>query len=585
MSLLKQLLLSVTVAILVILVGTLAFSIEAARQYLDGQLQSESENAASSLALSLSQPANQDPITRELLMMAMFDGGQFRMIRLTSPTGETLFERVRQAGGAIGSDTNDRQQAPQWFVDLLPLAQPQAQRVISDGWKQVGELTLAVGDSYARTALWQSSSRMALLVLVAGSIWAIFVIALLQWFRRVLQQEISSQVRAIASSLQNTDSVPEPLPAPSRVAELSSVVTAIADTKELVRVAAKGQSDRIESLELEVNQDPVTLLPNRKYFVNELRRALAGHESSQTVHGFVMLFRQRDLPAVNAQMSRISADAWLTTVGERLNQLLAEHAEVKAQLARLNGSDFVVLMPGLDGPQAMHLVQQIRQLLQSLRVMLASGQWCRWSFALTDYTPSSSVSGVLARLDYALMRAESSGHSEVEFAAYGDEEAGSNLAGENQWRQMLVAALAAPDHLSLAVHPMVFKGMAASAEHSEALLSLCPPGGKPLMGSLFLPVAVRAGMSADFDLRAVVLGFEWLQDHAEQRLVVRVSLPSLMDTEFLPQLLGIVHLPVHQSVSSRLVLEIDAHHLIAYPEEVTDFCVAMPMNWRKPWKL
>ena len=52
MSLLKQLLISVTVAILAILAGTLVFSIDSARQYLDGQLQSEAENAASSLALS-----------------------------------------------------------------------------------------------------------------------------------------------------------------------------------------------------------------------------------------------------------------------------------------------------------------------------------------------------------------------------------------------------------------------------------------------------------------------------------------------------------------------------------------------------
>jgi hypothetical protein len=49
----------VTVAIVAILIGTLAFSIGAARQYLDGQLQSEARTP-SALALSLSQPANQD---------------------------------------------------------------------------------------------------------------------------------------------------------------------------------------------------------------------------------------------------------------------------------------------------------------------------------------------------------------------------------------------------------------------------------------------------------------------------------------------------------------------------------------------
>lgn len=81
MSLLKQLLLSVTVAISCILAGTLMFSIDGARDYLNTQLQVQSENAATSLALSLSQPHNQDPVTRELLMSALFDTGQFRNVR------------------------------------------------------------------------------------------------------------------------------------------------------------------------------------------------------------------------------------------------------------------------------------------------------------------------------------------------------------------------------------------------------------------------------------------------------------------------------------------------------------------------
>ena len=175
MSLLKQLLISVTVAIVAILIGTLAFSIGAARQYLDGQLQSESENAASSLALSLSQPANQDPVTQELLMMALFDGGQFKLIRLASPEGETLFERRRDKditdSSAPAAKLKDSA-APPWFVEMLPLRSPKAERVISDGWKQVGQLTLVVDDSYASQALWGSSVRLTGVVVLAGLAWA-----------------------------------------------------------------------------------------------------------------------------------------------------------------------------------------------------------------------------------------------------------------------------------------------------------------------------------------------------------------------------------------------------------------------------
>lgn len=570
MSLLKQLLISVTVAIVAILIGTLAFSIGAAREYLDGQLQSEGENAASSLALSLSQPANQDPVTRELLMMALFDSGQFKLIRLKSPQGQTLFERTRGAGAAAGEGArSQRARVPEWFAAALPLHRATAERAISDGWTQVGQLTLEVDDSYAREALWGSSVRMATLVVGAGLAWALFVVLLLQWFRKVLQREIATQVQAI-----DAGNGAQPAPAQrSIVAELMPVVRAIADTRERVQATSMEQIARIESLELEVNRDPGTQLPNRKYFVNELRRALSG-DAGRVAHGYVMLFRQWDLQALNAQMSRASADAWLASVVEHVGQVLKGQAEGGPQLARLNGSDFVVLMPALAGPQAMSLVQQIRQVLLSMRVRLAGGQWCRWSFALTDYSPSSSVTGVLSRLDYGLMRAESSGQAEVEYVAYGDDEVVSNMAGETLWRQMLIEALEAPGMLSLAVQPLSLAGADRSLVRSEASLSLNAASGETLMGSLFLPVAVRLGLSADFDLRAVAQGLAWLEEQADAELVVRISLPSLAQPDFLARLREVLQTAARLQ---RLCLELDAHGLVAYPQEVAEFCGAMAL--------
>lgn len=90
MSILRQLLLSVTIAIGVILLGTLALSVNAAREYLSGQLQVQSTDASVSLALSLSQPANNDPVLQELLVSALFDGGHFSLVRLSDPEGKVL---------------------------------------------------------------------------------------------------------------------------------------------------------------------------------------------------------------------------------------------------------------------------------------------------------------------------------------------------------------------------------------------------------------------------------------------------------------------------------------------------------------
>ena len=554
MSLLKHLLLSVSVAIVVILGGTLWLSMNSARQYLDGQLQSQSENAVSALALSLSQPANQDPVTRELLMMALFDSGQFRAVRLLDTEGKPLFERSHP-------ESLDNSTTPAWFAKLLPLSTPEAARSISDGWRQVGELTVKVDNAFAKDALWRSSVRTLLLVVLAGAVWALFVALLLNWFRKVLNEEISAQVMAIGSNAQSPAQPMRP-----RVAELSGVMSAISDTRERVRATAQEQTQRIESLELEVNLDPVTLLPNRKYFMNELRRVLQGDpdQADAPIGGHVLLFRQRDLQAINASMTRAQADQWLTSVAESVNFALAAGGNEGGMLARLNGSDFIVLMPGMEGPEAMQLVQQIRHDLQALRQPTGEGHWCRWAYALTDYGSNSTVSELLARLDQALMRSESVGQDEVEYLT---DATPRNTVGERQWQQVLEQALA-QDRLQLAISPQHYATATAQTERHEASLTLLDTDGKLLQGALFLPVAVRLGLSDAFDVRALRLAREWLVQHPQSQLVVKISLPSLADARFMPEVLALWQAPGEAPWLPRLWVELDAHGLVAYPDEM-----------------
>ena len=113
MSLLKQLLISVSLAIIIILGGTLWLSVDSARSYLNTQLQSQTDSAATSLALTLSQGVNQDPITQELIIMAQFDSGQFNQIQLRDPDGVVRISRQIE-DAHVGA-------APLWFQRLLPV--------------------------------------------------------------------------------------------------------------------------------------------------------------------------------------------------------------------------------------------------------------------------------------------------------------------------------------------------------------------------------------------------------------------------------------------------------------------------------
>src|SRR5699024_8596794 len=386
MTLLRQLLLSVTVAIVMILIGALVFSINGARDYLNAQLQAQSDNAATSLALTMSQSADPDRAEQELLIMALFDSGQFQAIELRDPDNELL----------VGRRASETPQAatPEWFDRLLPLQTPWASRPVSSGWSQIGNLTVVADDTDARLSLWVTSTRIFGWVVLAGLLWLIFVAVVLRWLRRALHAEITRQVDGVAAGKE-----PEPVYVSPQVIDFMPERNVMVQAREQVRASREESTARIESLTLELNTDPVSGVPNRRYFMNELRRALFVVDepgpAKRPESGYVLLCRQRDLGAMAQSLPRDEVDAWLKGVGSRLAEACEEFFETRLQLARLNGSDFVILMADVATSRAMEIAEKLRHTVLDSRIVLDGGNHCRWALAMTDYLQGDDLAGVM----------------------------------------------------------------------------------------------------------------------------------------------------------------------------------------------
>jgi diguanylate cyclase (GGDEF)-like protein len=547
MSILRRLLLSITLAIIVILAGTLAFSINAAREYLAGQLQTQAEDAAVSLALTLSQQSNQDPTTQELLVSALFDGGHFEHVQLTDPTGKVLVERHIE---------NHVIPVPSWFRTLVPLKANPANHVVSDGWRQIGSVTLVANDSFAWESLWTSSLRMAVLVMIAGIAWALFAFFLVNWIKSKLLREISDQVRAMGKG----ELAHGPLK--PRVKELEGVTDALQEARESLRITAEEHSARIESLTIELNQDPVTGAANRKFFINEFRRAL--ENPAPDALGHLVVFRQRDLMDINRHMHRAMVDQWLKTMYERLAAMLRDSAYPKALLARLNGSDFALLIPDSNTPQAMQLAEQLRTELRDQRIPVGEGGLCRWALALSSFGGGEEAGGILSRLDHALMQAESANDDRVFVASDSGHQARSQ--GEQAWRTLIETGIA-QGRFDLGIDPVV--DQRGNVVRHEATLLLHDEKGEIIPASLFIPPSVRLHLVDDCDLEAVRLALEWLRGH-EAELVVRAALPSLREEAYVDRLETLLR--AEPALAQRLYVEIDAHGLVESYTEVVDLC-------------
>lgn len=562
MSLLNRLLLSVSVVILCILVGMVALSVNSARSYLLDQLLVSTENTATSMALTLSQPSNQDPTTRELLLAGLYDSGQFRMLKLNSHTGDAVFVRDDSLD-LVGT-------TPHWFERLVALQAPVSVRQVSSGWEQAGELVVQLDSSYAVQQLWGNATKVAGFVLLVGCAWFLFAVVLVRWFKRALESEIQRRLSSVASANgANTDSG-------SSLPELETVGSLVSDFRERVQATEYQLNEQLESLSVELNSDEITGLPNRRYFINALKEALAGqsHPPGSGKVGHVLILRLRDLAWLSRFASRSEVDDWLKAIADALSDDLQDYQANGVILGRLNGSDFGVLLPGVAGPVATRIAQELRQRVSMFPSPVRHKPVMRWAIALADYLPGTDVGSLLARLDYRLMRAESAGgQNAIEYSSHGDV-SDSVAQGGEQWRSLLEQALA-DNRMSLSIEKRIYAN-GTQAEIAEAYLQLHDKENPALVMSayLFMPPAARVGLSGACDLRSIRLALVRLKQSADGDLIVRVSGASLLDGRFHEDLRLLLS---DSSVATsgalkQLVVEIDAQTLIMCAAETRDFC-------------
>ncbi|WP_313462235.1 EAL domain-containing protein [Achromobacter sp.] len=517
----------------------------AAHRYLSAQVTQQSEGGASALAWALSH-ATSSPADRSTLANELFEQGLYALVRITDEGGNTVAE-YKKRQHAAGRDGN-------WRNAWLNVQAPAVSRPFgsSDGSAR-GTVTVQADTRLARDTLWQGGVRILGLVLGAGVFWALFALNLVRWIETRTSRDICERVRALD---------PGNHAALTGSCELAGVDQALVDAQRRVAATVEEQNAKIESLQSEIYRDTVTRLPNRKYFVDQFRAALA--DKAPDAGGHILMFRQRDLAEINRHLSRAFTDQWLRSSSDRLRKLIEEFGGPSAQIARISGSDFALLMPHTSAPQASLLAERVRRELRSLRVPMDKYGWCRWALAMTAFAPGDNMSDTLARLDHALMCAESADDDQITPAS---QAADSTRIGEYSWHDALATALE-QHRFSLSIQPL--HAVSGALLHHEASLTLHDASGEdPVPASIFMPPAVRLGLSAECDIQAIRLGLDWLFTHTGA-LTVPLSLASLAQTSFLSRLgRMLADRPV---LTQRLIVEVDAAGLVEQGADLRQLC-------------
>lgn len=507
MSLIRQIWLLLLTTLLMAFIGSFVVWMVSSRGYLETQLRLKNADNAQSLALNLSQQRG-DRTGMELTVAAMFDTGFYQRITLKDAAGRELFNH--QADPAA-----TREQAPAWFVSLVPVESVAGVAQVSDGWRAVGSVEVVSHSAFAHAQLWQGSLKTAGWLAVLGGLSCLVATFGVNGIRRPLEATVS-QAQALMERRFVT--VEEP-----RVPELARLSQAMNAVVMRLKSVFDEQSQQVEQLRQQAHCDPLTGLSQRRHFMAQLSAALTQEEGSGL--GVIHLVRVIDLAGVNRVLGHRQTDALL----QRLAAVLREVSVgvPGAAIGRLNGGDFAICLVGgeVPLPDPHNYTDALR------RAFSEQGVAATVVIGGTSWQRGDALQAVLASADSALALAESRGAFSVEVANTPGTE--SVVLGEAEWRRRIDEALRL-GRVQLVKYPVVDRQLRLVHHECPMRLQLEPEGAFESAAN-WLPMAMRTGLISRIDEVAVAQALEQILDDLQPR-GVNLSPASLMDSGFVPRL-------------------------------------------------
>lgn len=545
MKLSQQLILLIAGLVLLLFAGTLVISVDNTRGYLESQLGSHAQDAATSLGLSATTHVDEgDQAMVTAMVNAMFHRGDYLLIRFETLDGEAWLERSTES--LVDG-------VPGWFVRLFPLDPPQRSATMMSGWRQVGRVVVKSHPGLAYGQLWQTT-RQTLKLFVIGALLALLAGAIgLRLLLRPLR-DVEIQAEAICN---------REFPVVERrpfTLELRRVVEAMNRLSARVSRMLSDSETLAEELRRQAYQDPVTGLANRRQFLHVLEHRASDRELYGS--GGLLLLQLNGFKDYNQLRGYAAGDELLRRTGEAVVGVL--HDAPSATVAHLAGADFAVLVENADAGRLREIAERIHAAVVDLTTPLD--------------LPSSDVAHVggaefgdqlagelLAEADRALREAQRESPNAVVIHGRADRRA--VVRGRSEWRAMIEQALT-DRRFSLVRQPVV-----AAADgrllHHEVFLRIADPDqpARSLAAAVFMPMAEGSGLADRVDravVETVIAGIG--RGEYPERVAVNLSPASLAAPGMLDWLGGL--LSSRPAAAANLILEFPEYGATSHMEQL-----------------
>lgn len=470
MSLLRQLVIAITLLVVVLLAGNLVVSVFNARLYFYEQMQVHAQDTATALGFTISQAAQEkDTVLVGSMIDVIFDRGYYRRIAYTDLQGAVLSARaIDKPSGEI----------PDWFLRLIEIPEPRGESEVINGWFRLGRIEVVANTGLAYRDLWRVfQEQLWLFAFTAVLSYGLAGVAL-HFLLRPLKR-VERQADAICRR-----EFPDPQALP-RTRELRTMVHAMNRMVAKIRDMFAEQLELTESLHKASHVDSVTGLSNRLDFDARLDAFIKSERGGG--EGALLLWQLSGLQTYNDTLGREAGDQVLARIAAVLKPLAVQWPG--AIVSRRGGADFCVFLPSIDRAQTAALCERL----------MASCQLIDWPdegalplhMGAVHETRIALDSQLLSRADGALRIAQHQS-DQLWYLQPGDE---LNARAAGEWRELLQIIIDAG-----AIHLDFQPVFDASKKmlHAEVLVRIDVDGQRLTAGS-FLPQIERFALVEALD--------------------------------------------------------------------------------------
>lgn len=386
MTLFKQIALMLSLFLLIILTTVLILNFQSANKGAQERLYDDAKNTATSLSLSLGS-ANGELSMMSTMINANFDSGNYRNITLLDVEQNTLYERKNES---------DIKVVPAWFKKLINLKAPVAYANVSNGWNQVGILHVQSDATYAYKQLYV----ILIDLLVSFAVIAIISLIILNTLLHTILKPLKEVQRQAAAVIRNEFITQNKIP---YTKEFKDVVLGMNNMVSKVKAMFdKGNEELKAQKELEYI-DQNTQLRNRKYLIDKLPAYLKVDASSEG--GVNMLIALSGIIEANEMIGHKNVDKLFVDIA---NIFRENTKNIKDSIvARMNGTEFSLLLPDCTNDAALNLAKNIQISCQDTinKANLDSSKTFI-SIGLYEYSHKNSIAELFSRSDNALAQAK-----------------------------------------------------------------------------------------------------------------------------------------------------------------------------------